>query len=275
MWERYPESLTMQDIAASASLSMHYFSRLFRTVTGTSPGRFLAAIRLYEAKRLLRETTLSVTEISLLVGYNSLGTFTSRFTHSIGVTAVQYRRMGRSGTGSGITARPAPDDTGGMPAAVHGRVVMPQTRIPLRVFIGAFPSPVMAGQPASWDVLESAGGYRLPAATASGCLTDECCFVLAAAVPAHPHGERADRADWPLLVGTQPVRVVPGRSVRADLALAPPGPLNLPVLTALETLEIHRPRPTVNDRSSLDGPGSWLGAVGDLGVPVSVAGRSP
>lgn len=270
MWQRYPESLTIQEIAASASLSKHYFSRLFRTVTGTSPGRFLAAIRLYEAKRLLRETTLSITEISLLVGYNSLGSFTSRFTHSIGVTAGQYRRMGRPGTMPGVLrAQAAPEDK---PAEVHGRVLLPRNGIPLRVFVGAFPSPVMAGQPTSWDVLDSAGGYRLSAS--AGCLTDECCFVLAAAVPAQPHGEHSGTTGWPLLVGTQPVRVAPGRSVRADLALTPPGPLNPPVLTALELLETRPRRPAANRRLTLAGPDSWLESVEILGVPLSVTGRS-
>jgi len=85
MWERYDEPLTLAELADAAILSRFYFSRVFRNVTGTSPGRFLTAIRLYKAKNLLLSTSLSVTELSYRVGYNSLGTFTTRFTKSVGV----------------------------------------------------------------------------------------------------------------------------------------------------------------------------------------------
>ena len=97
MWSRYHEPLSLADMADTAILSKFYFSRVFRTLTGTSPGRFLTAIRLTKAKQLLLETSLSVTEISYMVGYNSLGTFTSRFTRSVGVPPARYRALSRGG----------------------------------------------------------------------------------------------------------------------------------------------------------------------------------
>src|SRR5579859_5367880 len=97
MWARYHEPLSLADIADTAILSKFYFSRVFRNFTGTSPGRFLTAIRLSKAKQLLLETSLSVAEISYMVGYNSLGTFTSRFTHSVGVSPARYRALSQAG----------------------------------------------------------------------------------------------------------------------------------------------------------------------------------
>ena len=85
MWDRYHEPLSLADMADTAIFSRFYFSRVFRSVTGTSPGRFLTAIRLYKAKNLLLQTSASVTEVSYLVGYNSPGTFSSRFTRSVGM----------------------------------------------------------------------------------------------------------------------------------------------------------------------------------------------
>jgi len=58
IWERYSEPLTLTEIAESALLSRFYFARLFRDVTGITPGRFLAAIRIHEAKRLLLSTPM-------------------------------------------------------------------------------------------------------------------------------------------------------------------------------------------------------------------------
>src|SRR3954470_17763587 len=97
MWNRYADPLSLDEIADSAILSKFYFSRVFRSLTGTSPGRFLSAIRLFKAKNLLLQTDLSVTQVAYGVGYNSLGTFTSRFTRSVGVPPGRYRAMSLAG----------------------------------------------------------------------------------------------------------------------------------------------------------------------------------
>src|SRR5260370_25836049 len=91
IWESYGESLSLSDIAKSAILSRFHFYRVFREATGVSPGRFLSAVRIYQAKRLLVSTSLIVTDISLAVGYNSLGSFTNRFTHSSEASPPRFR----------------------------------------------------------------------------------------------------------------------------------------------------------------------------------------
>src|SRR4051794_13944160 len=77
--------LGIEDLARVALLSTAHFSRTFRRVTGIPPGRFLTAVRLQEAKRLLASTSLHIAEVSGRVGYRSVGTFSSRFTRSVGV----------------------------------------------------------------------------------------------------------------------------------------------------------------------------------------------
>src|SRR5215813_8881373 len=86
------EQLTIDDMARVALFSKFHFSRIFLRVTGVSPGRFLAALRLEQAKRLLASTTFNVADISMHVGYTSVGTFSSRFTRSVGVSPTTYRR---------------------------------------------------------------------------------------------------------------------------------------------------------------------------------------
>ncbi|MFF4214495.1 helix-turn-helix transcriptional regulator [Streptomyces sp. NPDC001796] len=157
MWNRYSEPLTLDDIADSAILSKFYFSRTFRAITGTSPGRFLAAIRLFRAKNLLLETTQNVTDIAYTVGYNSLGTFTSRFTRSVGTSPGRYRLLSQDGLHT-LGGRPPHGDGHG---TVTGSIRMPETDEPVRVYVGAFSSPLVEGFPVACDILDRSGRYTL------------------------------------------------------------------------------------------------------------------
>ncbi|WP_116044973.1 helix-turn-helix transcriptional regulator [Amycolatopsis palatopharyngis] len=91
MRERYYDPLTLQEIAAEVFVSPFHFSRIFTRDTGVTPGRYLTSIRLFEAKRLLLTTSLTVSDIVCSVGYSSVGTFTTRFTQAVGLTPTQYR----------------------------------------------------------------------------------------------------------------------------------------------------------------------------------------
>ena len=91
--DRLGEPLTVDDLAASALLSRFHFTRVFTKVTGVSPARFLAAVRMQDAKRLLLKTDRSVTDICFDVGYNSLGTFTRTFADFVGFSPVRFRQL--------------------------------------------------------------------------------------------------------------------------------------------------------------------------------------
>lgn len=80
-------------MAEIASMSVYHFARVFREQTGLPPATYLAALRLSEAKRLLIETSLSVADICSKVGYNSIGTFTSRFTQVVGMSPGKFRAV--------------------------------------------------------------------------------------------------------------------------------------------------------------------------------------
>lgn len=69
------------------------FIKAFKRLTGISPQRFHAALRIDLAKRLLVDSDRPVTEISLDVGYNSLGTFVRTFTELVGVSPTELRRL--------------------------------------------------------------------------------------------------------------------------------------------------------------------------------------
>jgi AraC-like DNA-binding protein len=230
MWENYSEPLSLADIARSAILSRFHFSRVFREATGVSPGRFLSAVRIYQAKRMLVATSLSVTDISLAVGYNSLGSFTNRFTESVGVSPGRFRRMSKDG----MYEPPCPPSAASrFRGTVAGSVGLPAGYGSARAYVGAFKSPIIQGRPLSAAIFEVGPGrtpYRLTDIPAGEC------FVRGVAV-----ADSADPEPWTgrsLLVGGRgSVLVAPDGVAEADVRLRPRCPTDLPILLALPDLE--------------------------------------
>ncbi|MEU2282453.1 AraC family transcriptional regulator [Streptomyces sp. NPDC013178] len=227
------QDLTIDDMARIAMFSKFHFTRVFRDVTGTSPGRFLSALRLQEAKRLLVDTTFSVADISSQVGYSSVGTFSSRFKACVGVSPSVFRELG--GFTSAIEAGADLDDD--CPSgALRGHVTLSDGRSPGHCFVGLFPTPVPQGQPVRCAVLDGPGPFELrdiPAGT---------WYVLVHSVP---YGSE----DLPSGTGDEDTVSV-GRYgpvtahadtllLPAEIVLRPVGALDPPVLMALLDLRAN------------------------------------
>src|SRR6266487_2532352 len=90
------EPLTLEELAAVACLSPSHFTRVFCRLIGIPPVEFLSALRFQMARRLLLTTSLSVTEICFEVGYTSMGSFTSRFTHLVGLSPRLLRQRAQA-----------------------------------------------------------------------------------------------------------------------------------------------------------------------------------
>ncbi|WP_225731232.1 MULTISPECIES: helix-turn-helix domain-containing protein [unclassified Nocardia] len=88
---RYAEPLGVADMARAAGLSRAHFSREFRRAFGESPHGYLLTRRLERAAALLRTTDRSVAEICFLVGWQSVGSFTTSFTRTYGRSPTAYR----------------------------------------------------------------------------------------------------------------------------------------------------------------------------------------
>jgi len=87
----YFEPLGVDDLAAAAGLSRAHFSREFRRAFGEPPHAYLLTRRLERAAALLRGTDRSVADICLSVGLRSIGSFTTSFKRSFGVSPTAYR----------------------------------------------------------------------------------------------------------------------------------------------------------------------------------------
>jgi AraC-like DNA-binding protein len=88
---RYFEPLDVDDLARAAGLSRAHFSREFRRAFGEPPHAYLLTRRLERAAALLRTTDRSVAEICFAVGLKSVGSFTTSFSRTFGVSPTAYR----------------------------------------------------------------------------------------------------------------------------------------------------------------------------------------
>ena len=220
MRENLGEPLTVDDLARTAMFSKFHFSRVFQRMTGLSPGRFLSALRIAEAKRLLRSTSLTVADISHQVGYNSVGTFSTRFHSSVGMSPREYRR----GDEVRAAARPAPDETGPAGSAstrITGHVVRPESEWCGPVFLGVFPTPLLEGTPVVSTVLARCGAYSLPSVPPG-------TWYLLAQAAAQDAGATAEPAFFTACHG--PIEVHAGVTALAEVRLRPRSLMDPPAL---------------------------------------------
>jgi AraC family transcriptional regulator len=236
LYERYSEPLSLADIAQSAILSRFHFCRTFRDATGVTPGRFLSAIRIYQAKRLLLNTRMNVTEIAFAVGYNSLGSFSNHFTDSVGIAPGRFRRISQSG---GFKL-PRPQRASSAPhATVTGTIVFPRSSACGRVYLGAFDTPIVQRQPAAAVMIE-APTATVPCSFQLEGVPQGTWFLRAVAV-----ADNTDPEPWTrrtlLVGGAGPVTIAADTVISARIELRPRRPTDLPILLALPDFE---PQPT-------------------------------
>lgn len=95
IYENYAHAVTLQDIAKAANISRSEAGRCFNTYMGCSPIDFLIQYRLQTAHRLLSKKSLSLQEISLVCGFNSVNYFSRQFKKVYGYTPGQERHLGK------------------------------------------------------------------------------------------------------------------------------------------------------------------------------------
>lgn len=210
MRDRLSEPLAHEELAQAALLSQYHFNRVFRIVTGVSPGRFLTALRMAEAKRLLLTTPLRVTDVCFSVGFESLGTFTTRFGQFVGIPPQQLRSLiGQYGSRA-LTTLVAEGGGHGPKDSLAGTVATPAGP-GCFAMVGLFATAVPQCLPTACTALWAPGRFRV------GPVPPGTYSVLALGFPASRTVLDAMlTAPSGLIVGRQP-RAVPG----AGRGLAP------------------------------------------------------
>lgn len=93
MSEHMTEPLTLEQLAARASLSPYYFTRLFKKETGFTPHEYLIAIRINAAKFLLKNVpATSIKEVCFRTGFSNESSFCTTFKKWVGSTPSEYRQ---------------------------------------------------------------------------------------------------------------------------------------------------------------------------------------
>ncbi len=89
--QSYDTPITIADLSHEVALSPYYLIRTFRHVYKQTPHQYLMKKRIAKAKELLRNSDLSITEICMTVGYESLGSFSTLFRKEAGLSPSDYR----------------------------------------------------------------------------------------------------------------------------------------------------------------------------------------
>lgn len=241
MRERYYEPITLRDLAAEVFVSPFHFSRVFAKATGITPGRYLTAIRLFEAKRLLLTTSLTVADIVCTVGYSSVGTFTTRFTRAVGMTPSQYRAPEvrdllvavapdfcrvpslEALRRAGKHCVPGPQDG---TASLTGSIELPPEAAPANILVGIFADRVPQSGPVAYKYLREVGSSRLDIHDIPAGRWNVVAVAERAGVEAT--GES-------ILIGSlpQPVSIAPGRTGRLRLRMRELRPTDPPMAITL------------------------------------------
>nr|HML45959.1 AraC family transcriptional regulator [Clostridia bacterium] len=91
---RYSDSvLTQEEIAGAMQVTVSYLNRYFKAQTGQSLASYIDALRMEEARRLLRETKMTVKDIVAQVGYGNTNHFIRKFRTTYQMTPIQFRNL--------------------------------------------------------------------------------------------------------------------------------------------------------------------------------------
>lgn len=89
----YMNDISISQIAGHYNLTANYLSTIFRQKTGCRFIDYLTEIRIMNSKKLLiRNSTVSVKDIAMMVGYNSARHFSTLFQKQVGMTPTTYRK---------------------------------------------------------------------------------------------------------------------------------------------------------------------------------------
>lgn len=91
--EHYAESLSLDDVCSQVGFSASYFSTLFKKETGTTFLEYLGNIRMEEAKKLLRETKMTIETVCEVAGINDYKRFSKNFKRATGISPREYRKL--------------------------------------------------------------------------------------------------------------------------------------------------------------------------------------
>lgn len=207
------EPLSLDSMARAVMVSPSQLDHVFRAITGISPRKYMSALRLAHAKRLLLSTDLKIIDICLDTGYSSVGTFSRRFANSVAVPPLRLRRLLDGILGHMRDLRGGPVHPGTYSEGVHGKITAPPGFRGI-IFIGLFNTPMPEGKPKHCTILCEAGEFAITDVRDGDYYTFAIGFEWTEDALAYLQNENALRASSQPMI----VRVCGGKS-RTNIVL--------------------------------------------------------
>ena len=93
--QHYNEDISIEQYAASRSMSSSWFNRSFRNAMGTSPMKYILDIRIRNAQLLIETTDYPIGDIATIIGYDNPMYFSRLFRKAKGLSPAKYRKVYR------------------------------------------------------------------------------------------------------------------------------------------------------------------------------------
>lgn len=159
------DPLSLSQLARHVGYSPYHFIRLFKSEIGLSPYYYISSLRLQKAKDLLIHTHLPVRDIAMEVGYQSLGTFTTRFSEKVGVSPNAFRHQKMLAESQLLSLRKTVGVDASEPCIQKGAKLVGSvhTENPFEgiVFVGMFLKPIPDAIPVYGTILMSPGRFSI------------------------------------------------------------------------------------------------------------------
>lgn len=91
--QNYNTPISIRDYAARQNVSISWFLRCFRQVTGQTPTQYILSVRMTNAISLMRDTDWNLTQIAAAVGYDNPLYFSRLFHRHKGTSPSAYRKL--------------------------------------------------------------------------------------------------------------------------------------------------------------------------------------
>jgi two-component system response regulator YesN len=89
--ENFDRDISLEDVAKEVNMSYHYFSKFFKERVGENFIDYLTNLRIKKAMELLKDSALSIKEVSYKVGYSDPNYFSKIFKKVTGVTPTEFK----------------------------------------------------------------------------------------------------------------------------------------------------------------------------------------
>ncbi|WP_238021600.1 helix-turn-helix domain-containing protein [Oceanobacillus jordanicus] len=237
MKENLDDTITLNDLAEFVGYSSFHFSRMFKHVTGISPRYYLSALRIEQGKKLLANPSVSPSVIKTLLslGFQSIGSFSSRFKQFVGLTPKEFNKRVKE-------LHQFLNEYDGEAEQVHGQALINTSNLMVRIkipksfngyiFIGLFPRPIPDQVPILGKVITHKQEYCVFESIPEGVY-----YVLTAAIEKSFNPldyfllENALRGKYEL-----PISFEEKISRELEITLRPPLPNDPPILINLPKL---------------------------------------